>query len=493
MTTIRSRVSRCVALSVLATAVCLGSPAAAQDPAALEKVTSLNKKAVAAYENLEFDEAIRLLQNALQLCAAEGMNKHAAKARTHIHLGMVMVGGLKQTDRGIAQFKRALEIDPAIKLTKSLVNPDIQAAFDEAVRTIAEPDRTAEDKAPEAASPVAGGDAGRAPRNVTGVVHTPVTEAAPASTIEIRAAVDEKLAPDKVILAYRAEGASDFLARDMEQDEAGWYVARIPDPATQGSVVSYYIEARNKAGQPLAANGSLTEPHVISLAAPQPADQVADGESPDGDVDVEEEADEADRGGAPRYFLALGIGAGYGYASGTPEVSPTDGEDTLNFSGFAPAQLMHISPEFGYYYSSRLLLSLQGRIQLVTGATEVRDESCPEKGVCAPAKGALAALGKATWFFGEPGAFRPFASMSAGFGEIRHLVSLPLKDCGPDPMNGVVCQDTILGGSVLLGPGAGFTYALSDAFSFIGSVNALAGFPNTTLNFDLNVGVALGI
>src|SRR3954468_17914852 len=128
-----SLLSCCAAVVCAGALLCTGSPAQAQD-AVLQKVTDLNKKAVEAYENLDMDEAAKFLRQALELCAAEGLNNHKAKARTHIHLGIVMVAGLKQRDRGIQQFKRALEIDPTIKPTKSLVNPDIQAAFEEAAK-----------------------------------------------------------------------------------------------------------------------------------------------------------------------------------------------------------------------------------------------------------------------------------------------------------------------------------------------------------------------
>jgi hypothetical protein len=40
-----------------------------------------------------------------------------------------------------------------------------------------------------------------------------------------------------------APGASDFLARDMEREASGEYQARIPEPATAGGSVAYYIEA----------------------------------------------------------------------------------------------------------------------------------------------------------------------------------------------------------------------------------------------------------
>jgi hypothetical protein len=497
------------------------STARAQDAAVLTKVTDLNKKAVEAYENLDMEEAAKFLRQALELCAAEGLNNHKAKARTHIHLGIVMVGGLKQRDRGIQQFKRALEIDPSIRPTKILVNPEIQSAFDEALKDASSAPAPAvaaakepkeEPKPPEPppapaahAAPVetaaAGGD-GKPPRTVKGIFHQPITEAKPSSTVTVKAAVEPTIGAEKVILAYRPEGASDFLARDMEKDEQGWFVARIPEPATHGSVVSYYIEARNRAGGALAANGSSTEPHVIGLGGESASAAVAAGgdDPPRGGGSVGE-VEESFGPSGHKYWFSLGIGGGYGWAKGTPEVNPTNkvGKKLEFAGGFAPAQLLHIVPEVGFFVAPNLLLSLQGRIQIVTAATEVRDASCPDQknpatqvGVCEPAKGAIAFLGRATWLLGEAKPFRPWVSASAGGGEIRHLIDIEgLKDCGPNA--NAVCKDTVLGGVLLLGPGAGFTYELSKTFTFVAGVNALVGIPNPTVNFDLNFGVAAGI
>jgi tetratricopeptide (TPR) repeat protein len=506
----RSRpVFRCAALLLLVTAFLVGAPAHAQDPSVLQKVTDLNKKAVDAYENLDMEEASKYLRQALELCAAEGLNNHKAKARTHIHLGIVMVAGLKQRERGIQQFKRALEIDPTIKPTKSLVNPDIQAAFDEAAKdmgpgvgdTGAKP-ADATSKAPETAPAPTPESA--PPHGGKGIVHTPVTDARPGTTITIKASIEGSLGQDKVILAYRPDGATDFLARDMEKDQKGWYVARIPQPATLGSVVSYYIEARTRAGTALAANGSAAEPHVISLSPDAPvAPPTGDDASVAATVhrkpregDVEEV--KASESGEHKFFVSMGIGTGYGWAKGTPEVNQTDkfGHPIDFGGGFAPAQLLHLAPEAGFFMSPNLLLSLQGRFQFVTAATEVLDASCPENkdangiGVCAPAKGAIAILGKATWLLGEPAPFRMFVSLAAGGGEIRHLITIDrLTDCGP---NGhTQCTDTVLGGILLLGPGAGFGYELSKSLSFVASLNSLVGLPNPTVNFDLNVGMAV--
>jgi hypothetical protein len=490
------------------------TPAAhAQDPAILQQVTDLNKKAVEAYENLEMEEAAKFLREALQVCAKEGLGSHKAKARTHIHLGIVMVAGLKQRDRGIQQFKRALEIDPTIKPTKSLVNPEIQAAFDEAAKDMggAAPATPAPapvveaPKPPPPPEPTPAAPAEAAAPRVKGIQHTPVAEARPETTITIKAAIEAGLGHDKIILAYRPEGATDFLARDMEKDSRGWYVARIPLPATRGSVVSYYIEARTRTGVALGNNGTANEPHVISLSpdapvAPPTGDDATISTAPRRRPPPDEDDPRGPRS-EHRFWLSFGIGTGYGWAKGTPEVNQTDQQGrNIDFpGGFAPAQLLHLSPEIGFFMAPNLLLSLQGRLQLVTAATEVRDPSCPENkqsstgvGVCTPAKGAIAILGKATWLLGKPAAFRPFFSLSAGGGEIRHLISIDnLRDCGPG--RNAQCTDTILGGVILVGPGAGFNYTLSSSLSFVASLNSLVGLPNPTVNFDLNVGMAVGL
>jgi hypothetical protein len=479
-----------VVLTVLGTS---GSAVAqAQDPG--QQVTELNRKAVEAYENLEIEEAAKYLKQALELCVAEGLNNRA-KARTQIHIGMVLVGGFKQRDRGIQQFKRALEIDPAIGLTKAIVNPEIQAAFDEAKRELA----TAAVAPREPARPPEGG-AAPVPPGGHGIEHTPLTEAAPGSTISVKAAVDASLAQATVVLAYRPEGAPDFLAREMEKDGQGSYEGHIPAPATHGAMVSYYIEAR-RGGQLLAASGSAAEPYMISLSG-QPL--ALAGGSPAGVVRRGRRADVDEPGGfgggEHKYWLSMGLGSGYGWASGTPEVNATDNQmRKIELSRFAPASLLHIVPEVGFFLSPNLMLSLQGRIQVVTSATEVHDPSCPENqnpmtsiGVCPPAKWALAFFGKATWLLGEPRRLRPFLSASAGGGEIRHLVTLAnLNDCGANGRT--ACRDTVLGGVILVGPGGGISYDINGKVSAVASVNALVGLPNATVNLDLNIGFAVGL
>jgi hypothetical protein len=101
-----------------------------------------------------------------------------------------------------------------------------------------------------------------------------------------------------------------------------------------------------------------------------------------------------------------------------------------------------------------------------------------------------------TWFLGEPRRVTPFLTLAAGAGQIRHVVDLPKEDT-PDhtkkqnllgcPASN--CKDTVVGGPVLFGPGAGVTVELSDSFLIIASATALVGVPNIMANLDVNLGV----
>jgi hypothetical protein len=108
----------------------MSNVARAEDPVA--KVTALNRKALEAYSAQDYDTARTLLKQALEVCNASGLDAHPLKARTHIHFGIVAIVGFKQRDAGIKHFKKAQEIEPEIKLTKSLATPDLQDAFEEA-------------------------------------------------------------------------------------------------------------------------------------------------------------------------------------------------------------------------------------------------------------------------------------------------------------------------------------------------------------------------
>ena len=92
----------------------------------------MNRDAVTAYQAKKYEDARKILKQALDLAAPAGLDKHPIKARTHIHFGIVAIVGFKQRDLGIKQFKKAIEIQSDIALTKALVTPELTDAFSEA-------------------------------------------------------------------------------------------------------------------------------------------------------------------------------------------------------------------------------------------------------------------------------------------------------------------------------------------------------------------------
>ena len=128
----------------------------------------------------------------------------------------------------------------------------------------------------------------------------------------------------------------------------------------------------------------------------------------------------------------------------------------IEFANVAQAKLLHFNPELGYFITPKLMLSVQGRLQLTTGASEVRYEGCRPNNVCQPASGAVAVVGKGTMLLEQRGSLQPYVSFSLGGGYIRYLVDLSpfaLEGCGNE--RGTSCFDTVAGGGVLFGPSLG--------------------------------------
>jgi len=469
---------------VTALAALLALPAAraraeaAPDPdEAVDQITQLNRDAVTAYQAKKYDDARKLLKQALDLAASAGLDKHPIKARTHIHMGIVIIGGFKQHDLGVKQFKKAIEIQSDIGLTKTLVTPELTDAFNEAKGggTTPTPVETPPPPPPPATPPPAKTPPPEPESTGTGLVHEPVSEGKQGSAISVTVAVGNDVKFDKVILAYRPEGASEFLGREMKEVSDGRYGAEIPTSATSGGTVAYYIEAEDADGGPVAAKGSVDNPIVIHLLG------VGISKKEDDDDDDDDEGGEAPD---HRYFVGLLAGMGGGWASGTGD---TNADVTVNPSGFAPSGLAQVAPEVGYWLTSSLMASLQIRYEVITGTTDIY---APNK-TYHTANYALAVFGKATWKFGEGGKFHPFFSLAAGGGRIRHVVSFKnqgIANCGSSHMQG--CVDTIGAGPVLLGPGGGAMYDITDTAAIVVQANSVLAFPDFTAHVDFNVGVA---
>jgi hypothetical protein len=131
------------------------------------------------------------------------------------------------------------------------------------------------------------------------------------------------------------------------------------------------------------------------------------------------------------------------------------------------------------------MLSLQIRYQFITGPTEIKDAM---NKIYHPANFALAVFAKATWMLSH-GSFHPLLSLALGGGQIRHVVKHPtMRTCGQNMTTD--CIDTIAGGPVLAGAGAGVMYTLTPHVALLAVANLQIGAPNFTVNLDGNLGAA---
>jgi len=373
------------------------------DAACVEAVPLLNKKAVAAYQDLDFEGARQTLQAELEKCGQVASTPRRALAQTHLLLGMVsLVQSGTRHEEALSEFGKALEIEPTVTLSTRLANPEIQGVFDEAKRLAS--------------------------------VAVPAQE------------------------------------RDHSRDATADRRAETRRQAFPG--------ASSIDGGPTTTAGA---PH-----AKEDGRRAAD----DGDIAESAGGDSRDDVAGPSFYLGLGLGSGIGWTSGSGEVT-----DASVPSGFRPSSLGHVVPEFGYFLAPNVLLSLQLRVQFISGATSERDPNlvmCGSDHLCSPSKGATAVFARAAWFARSASKVRPYVSAMVGAGQVRHLVAIPrANSCGDDPNHPVECVDTVLAGPVFLGPGMGVAMNLAPNFALVLGANSLLGFPRFTFHVDLDVGVAL--
>ena len=457
-----------------------------EDPAVIEKVTNLNKKALAAYSSLDFEDARKLLKQALDLCGSAGLDKHPIKARTHVHMGVILIAS-KQQELGIKQFRKALEIQPDIQVTKSLANPEIMQAFAEAS---ADTGGAADTSDAGAAAPPGGpADGAPVPTEVTGdITLLPVARGKIGRPIAISATVS----PDftgyaKLVLAYRPAGATEFVGVDM-RPSGNRFVGEIPAEATRGSVVHYYVEAEAADDSPVASNGSEQKPYAVQLSVAGPREGAA-GSGGGGD--------DGDENG-PKFSISLAFGSGMGYVKGNGELN----KDNKVNPGLAFSPAGQLVPEVGYFLMPRFRLSVQARIQYVTGRTPLSLDalvkikpavnlgSCGSDRVCSPGSPiAPSVFVRGSWFFGS-GTFQPYLSLALGGGYIRHVVTFKssTKICGQK--GDQVCVDSVLAGPILVGPGGGVHIGLTPSLGVIVEANSVLAFPNFSYHVDLNAGMA---
>jgi tetratricopeptide (TPR) repeat protein len=250
---------------VLFVMAALAGPASASaDSASAKKIETMNRLAMDDYEMGFYPAAQKQLEDALTLAKTQSLDKHAIVAQTNLNLGIVLAGGLKQTDKAVAAFRAALAIDPALAPAPSLLKKaEIAKAFENA-------------KKPEERKDV------KPEGPVKGIFHNPVPNAKEGEDVAVRAWCGDELRAAAVVLSYRKKNTDPFTPVDMKPASDGGYAAMIPANATATDTLQYMIEVKNKKAKLVAKQG----PFSIDVARkPKAAEEAAKEETA---VDTEE-------------------------------------------------------------------------------------------------------------------------------------------------------------------------------------------------------------
>jgi hypothetical protein len=461
------------ALVVVALGLGASRPAAA-DPKA--DIASKSKEAMSSYDMMEYDAAKKLLGQALAIAKKANLEKDPSAAKVYLYLGLAAFAGGDQDGAKVA-LTAAVQIDAKIQIPPEYRQPALVKLLDQ-VRV--EVGGAGAGPTPPAGSP--GVDCAA----VTGVEHTILDTGKTNVTTQIDAFVGSDVAPAKVSVLYRPEGATGFIETRLSKQGECKYTGSIPASAMKGTVLHYYVAAYDANNKVIAGKGSSGSPNIMELTAGPPG-------KPDEEDPINGKKKKAAGGGnsggavsggatvaekPAKVYVGVVGGTGFGYVTGKTEIGNTVENCCIGNS------LVVITPELGYYVNPQLSIGLAVRLGIPVGAN-IDGHSTLAPGGVVRARYAFLSSGEGVRVIGQLGA-----------GILRNTIKLNNAAEGMD-------TDIVAQGPLLLGGGIGYTKRLAGKIAFVADLSALAALAvvknlgsapnlNTGIAADLSVGLAVG-
>jgi len=461
------------------------------DPAA--KVQKLNRYAMELFDESNFSLAEKTLLEALAIVEKSNLGSGPAGLATNGNLAVLYSVGLRNPEKAVFHFKKALAIKPDLKMSKQRATTETEANLARAKADM--------------------GGAAPAPRTAERAVESKRTEPAAASALKcptsgeiqagdeitLKCVTSAELHPAAVILHYKPNGEEQYQSLEMAatSGEPTAWVAKIPGSATKAKWIPIYFEAHNRSGATVALSGRDDSPSVITVQGAESTVSalVAAGEGEESAEEEEEEVEDIDdnnplarlegerrrehEGSRGTWWASLGFGSGFGYAHGTS--TEAFGKDKVGFtSGFALANLGQAVPEVGYFIGRSTALSLTGRLQAIF-----------PRGPEGTATGALTGLLRILFFSEDEGKFRWYFAGAVGAGEgFRFQLNATVVDVKQDgTTTSHTTKDTIRGGPYVTGIGGGMLYKLNRHWRWTVDTQVLVGFTNVSGVLDLSSGL----
>jgi hypothetical protein len=440
--------------TAVAVLVSLAAAPASADADVREDIEEKTQQAMENFDLLEFDEAKKLLNEAIALAKRKKI-RDKTLAAVHLNLGIVYFSGYSDKESAKLQFIEAVQIAGDIEIDKAYATAEMSQLLTDTREQYAGGDVTP----PPTGDDDDGGDEVDCDA-LSGLRHDLIDETPAGRPAKVVVYVGADVGAKKVAVYYRPKGTAKFTEAALAAKGCR-YTGDIPAAALRGDMLHYYVAAVDKGGKKVANKGSKGSPNIVEIA------QVGTGaftdENPLGANGDTSTADTGTGGdvssvvgpiGEPKQaklFLSLAAGTGGGYVTGDTErvQSPVG-------CCFAPA-LLHVMPELGYFINPQLAVSAAFRFGFPVGAN-----------VNGHATGAPAGLIRVRYAL-DPAGDGIQLTGAIGAGLLRHTVKI--ENQSPD-----MDTDTTASGPVLLGAGAAYVRPLSGPMKFIVELNALSAF-----------------
>ncbi len=415
-------------------------PSAASDrlAKARSQMRAYVKAGLASFDGLDYEVARDRLAEAVVFAKRNGLARESITAQAYIALGIVDFSGFNNSDGAKLHFLDAVAIDPKIEIPPEYKTASMNMLLKLAKREHQEKSQAGQKQQPDCAI-------------LEGISHSPPGPLRSGKPASIRARVGGREV-DAMFLYYRSKATGSFRSTPMRNTKGCEFAATIPGRLMSGSLIHYYIAAKDKKGRMVVSVGSLAKPNVIELV----------------------EKLQASSSNFDRWSLRFGMGTSAAYAVGETE---QQGEviDCCVVTG-----VLHTLAEVGYYLKPQLRLALAVRLGFTIGANR-------------PGKASSAIAGLVRVYYAlSPSQSGLELSVGLGGGFLRYVSKIE----GPAASDGDT--DTVASGPLLMGGGVHYTLPVNKTIRLIAEIQAITGLPIGTVGgvtgqFGIGVDANLGV
>lgn len=236
-------------------ALLLAAPSAFAQGKAEGPAKALQKKAMEEdYLMTDFAKAKEKLDKAIAQCGENNCSP-ALRSRLHRDLGVVLIGGGIDKEKGIASMAEAIKLDPTVQLEPDIKTKDLEQAFAEAKKRATAGGGTAAPSAPTGGGGQPEGD----------FVHTPVAEQQIRTPIPVYVEYGGEEPLVRVIVRYKGFGMTDWKTTELKKmGDKGWG-GLLPCADVLQGTTQYYVQGFDANNDPIAVGGDRNNPYRVPI------------------------------------------------------------------------------------------------------------------------------------------------------------------------------------------------------------------------------------